>query len=44
LFAGYLFLEITNGWWEARWSPGIAALLMSGDAPAILPIHVIQRA
>jgi transcription antitermination factor NusG len=41
LFAGYLFLEITNGWWEARWSPGIAALLMSGDAPAILPIHVI---
>jgi transcriptional antiterminator RfaH len=41
LFPGYLFLEITNGWWEARWSPGIAALLMSGDAPAVVPIHVI---
>jgi transcription antitermination factor NusG len=41
LFPGYLFLEITNGWWDARWSPGIAALLMSGDAPAVVPMHVI---
>jgi transcription antitermination factor NusG len=41
LFAGYLFLEITNGWWEARWSPGIATLLMSGDTPAVVPMRVI---
>jgi transcriptional antiterminator RfaH len=41
LFPGYLFLQITNGWWDARWSPGIAALLMSGDAPAHVPDGII---
>jgi transcription antitermination factor NusG len=34
LFPNYLFCQIERGWWSARWAPGVAAIIMSGDQPA----------
>jgi transcription antitermination factor NusG len=34
LFLSYGFVEIRNGWHAARWSIGVAALIMSGDHPS----------
>jgi transcription antitermination factor NusG len=42
LFPGYLFLRITNGWWEARWSPGILDLIMANGSPAHVPDAIID--
>jgi transcriptional antiterminator RfaH len=41
LFPGYLFVQIVNGWWSARWSPGVAAVLMDGEQPAHVPDSII---
>jgi transcriptional antiterminator RfaH len=42
LFPGYLFLQVVNGWWQARWSPGVVRLIMDGSgAPAKVPDSVI---
>jgi transcriptional antiterminator RfaH len=43
LFPGYLFLQITNGWWEARWAPGTLGLIMNGDGPAHVPNAVVEE-
>jgi len=43
LFPGYAFVEITLQWHAARWSPGVAALIMAGDgSPARVPDKVIS--
>jgi transcriptional antiterminator RfaH len=43
LFPGYLFVQIVNGWWQARWSPGVAAVLMDGEQPAHVPDSIIAE-
>jgi transcriptional antiterminator RfaH len=43
LFPGYAFIAITNGWWSARWSPGVAKLVLDGAAPAKVPDAVITE-
>jgi transcriptional antiterminator RfaH len=42
LFPGYLFVQITLGWWEARWSPGVMRLISNRDGTPI-PVgdHII---
>lgn len=42
LFPGYIFVEINDHWWSARWTRGILRLLgPSGCPPARLPESVI---
>ena len=43
LFPGYAFVQIVHGWWHARWSAGVLRLILSGDAPARVPDHVIAE-
>jgi len=44
LFPGYLFLQVVNGWWQARWSPGVVRLIMDGGGtPAKVPDSVNRR-
>ena len=43
LFPGYVFIEIVSGWWSARWSSGVACLVLAGDAPARVPDHVVAE-
>jgi transcriptional antiterminator RfaH len=43
LFPGYLFLQITNGWWDARWAPGTLGMIMDGTQPARVPDAVIEE-
>jgi transcriptional antiterminator RfaH len=43
LFPGYLFLQIVNGWWKARWSFGIASLIMDGSGPARVADGIIDE-
>jgi transcriptional antiterminator RfaH len=43
LFPGYLFLQITNGWWDARWAPGTLGMIMGGTQPARVPDAVIEE-
>src|SRR3954452_12429816 len=43
LFPGYLFIEIEAQWHAARWSPGVAALVMSGQYPAKVPDAIINE-
>ena len=40
LFPGYLFVQIVNGWWRARWSVGVVRLLHDGGSE---PAHVADR-
>jgi transcription antitermination factor NusG len=43
LFPGYTFLIITNGWYAARWCPGVRDLIRNGDGcPAVVPDAVID--
>jgi transcriptional antiterminator RfaH len=43
LFPGYCFLSITNGWYAARWCPGVRDLIRDGGGgPAMVPDHVID--
>jgi transcriptional antiterminator RfaH len=41
LFPGYAFVFIQMQWHAARWSPGVARLVMDGAAPAAVPDSVI---
>ena len=41
LFPGYLFVWVVQGWWNARWSPGVIRLVMDGLVPARVPDAVI---
>jgi transcriptional antiterminator RfaH len=43
LFPGYLFIAIDLQWHAARWSPGIAGLVMDGVTPARVPDKVIAE-
>src|SRR5262245_34105944 len=42
LFPGYLFVLIELQWHTARWSVGVAALLMDGERPARVPDAIID--
>jgi transcription antitermination factor NusG len=42
LFAGYCFIVIELQWYQARWSPGVAGILMTAsERPAVVPDRVI---
>jgi len=43
LFPRYGFVSITNGWHGARWTIGVAALIMRGDRPAEVADEVIEN-
>ena len=43
LFPCYGFVSITNGWHGARWTIGVAALIMRGDRPAEVADAVIAE-
>src|SRR5262249_42921735 len=43
LFPGYLFVLIELQWSQARWSPGVAGIVMDGMAPARVPDAVIAE-
>jgi transcriptional antiterminator RfaH len=43
LFPSYLFVLITQGWWNARWCPGVLRLLTAGDAPMPVPDSLIAE-
>jgi len=43
LFPRYGFVSITNGWHGARWTIGVAALIMRGDRPAEVADAVIAE-
>jgi len=42
LFPGYVFVAIELQWHAARWSPGVAAIIMDGTRPARVPDNVID--
>jgi transcriptional antiterminator RfaH len=39
---GFVGLADTQGWYGARWSIGVAAILMGGDSPAAVPDTVLD--
>ena len=43
LFPGYIFVLIVLQWSAARYSPGIATLVMNGGGPARVPDRVIDE-
>jgi len=43
LFPGYLMVQACTFWAEARWSPGVAGILMSAGCPARLPDEAVDR-
>jgi transcriptional antiterminator RfaH len=43
LFPGYCFVAIELQWHAARWSPGVARLVMDGASPARVPDGVIAE-
>src|SRR5262245_35234300 len=43
LFPGYLFVRIELQWHAARWSPGVARIVMDGAVPAHVPDPVIDE-
>jgi transcriptional antiterminator RfaH len=44
LFPGYIFLNIVNGWYRARWTPGVRDLIRGGDGcPAVIPAGLIDE-
>jgi len=44
LFPSYAFIAFQGGrWWDARWSIGVAAVIMAGDEPAQLGDHIIDE-
>jgi transcriptional antiterminator RfaH len=43
LFPGYLFIRIVEGrWWDARWSVGVARIILDGNRPAVVADAVID--
>jgi transcriptional antiterminator RfaH len=43
LFPSYAFIVIDQQWHRARWSIGVAGLIMSGDHPARVPDRIIDE-
>jgi transcriptional antiterminator RfaH len=43
LFPGYAFIAIVLQWHAARWSPGVANILLDGETPAHVPDAVIAE-
>jgi transcription antitermination factor NusG len=43
LFACYAIVRVERGWWEARRSPGVIAIIMSGDGPAKLADEIVDE-
>ena len=44
LFPSYALIALENGrWWDARWSIGVAAIIMSGDEPARLSDQIVDE-
>jgi transcriptional antiterminator RfaH len=43
LFPGYLFIAVVSRWYDAKWCPGVANLIMAGDGPARVPDSVISE-
>jgi len=43
LFPGYAFVAIELQWSQARWSPGVARIVMDGMVPARVPDAVIDE-
>jgi transcriptional antiterminator RfaH len=43
LFPGYAFVLIVLQWSAARYSPGVATLVMNGGGPARVPDHIITE-
>ncbi|MFL5038100.1 MAG: transcription termination/antitermination protein NusG [Microvirga sp.] len=43
LFPGYAFVVVESQWHRARWSPGIAGLIMDGAAPARVADSIIAE-
>jgi transcriptional antiterminator RfaH len=43
LFPNYLFIVIQVGWYQARYCPGIASLIMNNAGPAHVPDAVIAE-
>jgi transcriptional antiterminator RfaH len=44
LFPSYVFVAVAErGWWQARWSPGVVRLVLSGDTPALLSDAVVAE-
>jgi transcription antitermination factor NusG len=43
LFPGYVFALIVLQWHAARYAPGVASIIMSGDVPARVPDAVIAE-
>ena len=41
LFPSYIFILIEVGWYAARFTPGLSAIVMYGDRPACVPDAVI---
>jgi transcriptional antiterminator RfaH len=42
LFPAYGFVAIVQGWHDARWSIGVAALIMDGERPAKVPDRILD--
>ena len=43
LFPGYVFVSITNGWWQARWCPHVVRLVSAGDGPAHVADAIVDE-
>src|SRR5262249_37023484 len=44
LFPSYAFIAFENGrWWDARWTVGVSALIMTDGAPAQLGDHIVNE-
>ena len=41
LFPNYAFILVQSGWWAARWSAGVARIVLTGGVPAAVPDSVI---
>jgi transcriptional antiterminator RfaH len=43
LFPGYGFVSILNGWYSARYQPGVIDLIMDGERPAVVRDEIIAE-
>ena len=43
LFPGYIFILVVSRWYDAKWCPGVASLIMNGAGPARVPDSRYQR-
>jgi transcriptional antiterminator RfaH len=42
LFPGYAFIVVVNGWYSARWTPGVVRIVLDDGVPARVPDAVID--